>query len=139
VSATLNTKEIRAIKKKKLDMLKKFLNDRKILLTSNESIKQIEKIPYISIEQAPVGAPKFHVSKLNGTRVPDYLKEDFPSKSVHQARVHMQKMNEGMPVSPTAQEFHLILDNFTAIKGIPRGAFNYGTTVKKRLNKNGST
>jgi hypothetical protein len=45
-------------------------------------------------------------------------------------------MNEGLPVSPTAQEFHLILNNFTATKGIPRGAI--GPLKKKKFTKKDS-
>jgi hypothetical protein len=49
--------------------------------------------------------------------------------------MHMQKMNEGMQVSPTAQEFHMILNNFTAIKGVPRGALALSSKKANQLKK----
>lgn len=64
-------------------------------------------------------APRFKVNKITNKKVPDYLREDFPSRSLHAARVYCKKMNEGLPVSPTAQEYNVILSNFTMTKGVP--------------------
>ena len=57
----------------------------------------MQQLPYIYIEEM-ITEPKFKVGKVNVKRVPDYLKEDFPTKSLHNARIHVRKMNEGLPV-----------------------------------------
>ena len=93
----------------------------------------MQTLPYIYIEEM-ITEPKFKVNKVNNKKVPDYLKEDFPSKSLHNARIHVRKMNEGLTIQPTANEYNVILDNFTAIKGVPIGLTDTRQIKKKRNN-----
>lgn len=74
------------------------------------------------VERDATGPIQFKVNKVTNKRVPDYLKEDFPSKSLHAARFYCRKMNEGVSVSPTANQYNQILDNFTMTKGVPSNA-----------------
>lgn len=55
---------------------------------------------------------KEHHRKRNNHHVvvPSYLKEDLPNRTLHAARLRVRKMNEGMPPSPTAQEYTTFLD-----------------------------
>ena len=109
--------ESKELKKKKMEILKRFMN-KKILLTMKDSVQQLKKLPFIKVEEMPQ-VPKFKVGKVGGRHIPDYLKEDFPDKRVHNARAELRQMNDVMPVSPTALEYTAILDTYTLIKGVP--------------------
>jgi aspartyl/asparaginyl-tRNA synthetase len=122
------TKELRA---KRLEILKRFMN-KKIMLTVKDSVQELKKLPYIKVEEMST-QPKFKVGKVGGRRVPEYLKEDFPSKMVHNAREYVREMNDSLPVSPTALEYTAILDNFTLIRGVP--SLNPRLRKKKRAKK----
>jgi hypothetical protein len=36
--------------------------------------------------------------------------------------MHIREMNQGLSISPTAKQYSEILDNFTALKGVPKDA-----------------
>lgn len=76
--------------------------------------------------------PRFQVSPVTNKKVPEYLKEDFPSKSVHKARVHIRKLNEGLSVSPTAKEYNFLLDAYTSVKGLPEYFMRGQRNLKKK-------
>ena len=76
------------LSKKKFEALKKFLNT-KSLLTNNSkrgSYKTTAPLPYINVDEM-LNEPKVRINQLTGKKVPDYLKEDFPSRSLHNARI----------------------------------------------------
>jgi hypothetical protein len=82
-------------------------------------VTELRKLPFIMVERDPAGPLRFKVNKVTNKKVPDYLREDFPSKSLHAARIYCKKMNDGISISPTANQYNKILDNFTMTKGVP--------------------
>lgn len=119
-SALLTLEQSRQLGNQKTELLTRFLS-KKAILTKPESVTELRKLPFIVVERDVTG-PIFKVNKLNNKRVPEYLKEDFPSKSLHAARIYCRQMNDGISVSPTANQYSQILDNFTMTKGVPTKA-----------------
>jgi len=120
-SALLTLEQSRQLGNQKTELLKRFLT-KKAILTKPESVTELRKLPFIVVERDASGPIRFKVNKVTNKRVPDYLKEDFPSKSLHAARIYCRQINDGISVSPTANQYSQILDNFTMTKGVPTKA-----------------
>jgi len=79
-------------------------------------------------------ASKIRFKKKKGGEVPQYLKEDFPDRGIHEARIEARKLNEQKANSPTAVQYNQMLDYDIAFKGVPdymKTWLHEGKTKKK--------
>ena len=92
-------------KQQRLNLLKRFIN--KQVLKSINSVQQIDEDIVISDsnEDTNAGNSKRKKKKF----IPKYLKEDFPSKTLHLARREAKKICE-IKTSPPATECNNIID-----------------------------
>jgi hypothetical protein len=78
-------------REKRLEILRHYLN--KKMLKNVESAHNIESTNTLSITRK---------KKRTTRQVPDYLKADFPTRGIHEARLEARRLNEGLTGSPTA-------------------------------------
>lgn len=84
-------------KKKRIEILKRFLNRKIMKDPSGYSTQYLDAS--ISMMQGN-SSKKLRFKKKKA--LPEYLKEDFPDRGIHEARIEARKLNEKKASSPTA-------------------------------------
>ncbi len=85
-------------KKKRIEILKRFLNRKIMKDPSGYSTQYLDA----SISMIQGSSSKKLRLKKRKAMLPEYLKEDFPDRGIHEARLEARKLNEKIASSPTA-------------------------------------
>lgn len=88
-------------KKKRIEILKRFLNRKIMKDPSGNSSQYLDA----SITIIQGNSSKKLRSKKKNALLPEYLKEDFPDRGIHEARIEARKLNEKKASSPTAMQY----------------------------------
>ena len=127
------TENFEESKKKRIEVLKRFLN-RKIMGDASGSQQYLDGSLATIFESTT--ASKIRFKKKKGGDVPHYLKEDFPDRGIHEARIEARKLNEQKANSPTAMQYSQMLDYDIAFKGVPDYMKTWLHIKKKKSKKN---
>ena len=117
-------------KKKRIEILKRFLN-RKIMQDPSAYSTQYLDASISMIQGSSSKKLRFKKKKA----LPEYLKEDFPDRGIHEARIEARKLNEKKASSPTAMQYSQMLDYDIAFKGIPEYMKTWVKKGKKKSRK----
>jgi hypothetical protein len=102
-NATLLNEQSKELMKKRIEILKRYLN-RKHLSSNEVTLEQqssLHLLQQMSSNDSFAKRVRKHVFRAGA--VPEYLKEDHPSKNLHDARLEARRLNESLKgISPTA-------------------------------------
>ena len=92
-----NDEDFEESKKKRIEILKRFLNRKIMKDPSGCSTQYLDSSIYMIQGRS---SKKLQLKKRKA--MPEYLKEDFPDRGIHEARLEARKLNENKASSPTA-------------------------------------